>query len=133
KPGSYIVAEQSQAGWTESLPGGSEIGRATCREGESEAGNNVGNYQQATKSGIKFNDLDADGVKDAGEPGLPGWTIVAYADTGSVVGALDDGDTAVASVITGANAAYSLTLKPGSYIVAEQSQAGWTESLPGGS
>ena len=24
---------------------------------------------------MKFEDLDADGVKDAGEPGLEGWTI----------------------------------------------------------
>ena len=26
---------------------------------------------------MKFDDLDADGVKDAGEPGLAGWTIYA--------------------------------------------------------
>ena len=32
------------------------------------------------KSGTKFHDLNANGVKDAGEPGLPGWTIRAYKD-----------------------------------------------------
>ena len=40
------------------------------------------------KSGMKFEDLDADGVKDAGEPGLGGWTIyIDYNDDG----VLDDG------------------------------------------
>ena len=31
-----------------------------------------------TARGVKFNDLDGDGARDAGEPGLPGWTV--YAD-----------------------------------------------------
>ena len=30
---------------------------------------------------MKFDDLNANGVKDAGEPGLPGWDIRAYEDT----------------------------------------------------
>src|SRR4030095_2619157 len=32
----------------------------------------------ATVHGVKFEDVDADGVRDPGEPGLGGWTI--YAD-----------------------------------------------------
>src|SRR2546426_7780858 len=35
---------------------------------------------RGTKSGVKFNDLNANGVKDVGEPGLAGWTISAYTD-----------------------------------------------------
>jgi len=43
----------------------------------------VAKYQTATTSGMKFHDLDADDVKDAGEPGLGGWTIyVDYNDNG---------------------------------------------------
>ena len=38
---------------------------------------------QATKSGVKFHDLNGDGIKDAGEPGLEDWTINAYADDGA--------------------------------------------------
>ena len=41
-------------------------------------GNDFGNYQQATKTGVKFEDPNANGVKDAGEAGLTGWTINAY-------------------------------------------------------
>ena len=40
----------------------------------------------ATKSGMKFNDLDADGVKDAGEPGLGGWTITWTTTTTKDIG-----------------------------------------------
>jgi hypothetical protein len=47
------------------------------------ADNNFGNWTTATKSGIKFHDLNANGVKDEGEPGLAGWTIyVDYDDDG---------------------------------------------------
>ena len=45
-----------------------------------DSGNDFGNYRKATKTGTKFNDLNGDGAKDAGEPGLPGWTINAYVD-----------------------------------------------------
>src|SRR2546428_12339353 len=37
--------------------------------------NDFGNFQQGTKSGQKFNDLNANHLKDPLEPGLPGWTI----------------------------------------------------------
>ena len=45
---------------------------------------------------MKFHDLNADGVKDAGEPGLAGWTINAYADANSN-GILDVGETTIAA------------------------------------
>src|SRR5690606_11909374 len=31
-----------------------------------------------TLQGAKYNDLNGNGIKDTGEPGLAGWTIVAY-------------------------------------------------------
>ena len=49
--------------------------------GSTEPNNDFGNFQQGTKSGVKFNDLNGDGTKDAGEPGLNNWVIRAYADT----------------------------------------------------
>ena len=53
----------------------------TLAPGDDDTGNDFGNCQKATKTGMKFHDLNANGVKDAGEPGLAGWTITAYADT----------------------------------------------------
>src|SRR5207248_1818535 len=143
--GKYIVVEKTQAGWTESFPAAPDIVAATgtapsdfgwsviLSGAQTDTGHNFGNFQQATKSGIKFNDLNANGALDSGEPGLSGWTILAYADTGSVPRVLDGRHSLAASATTGSGGAYSLTLAPGSYIVTEKTQAGWTESFPTGS
>jgi VCBS repeat-containing protein len=79
-----------------------------------------------TVSGVKFNDLDGNGVRDPGEPGLPGWTV--YAD-------LNDNrqlDAGEPFTVTGADGSYTLTLPPGSYVVREVLQAGWRQTAPGG-
>ena len=79
----------------------------------------------ATKSGMKFDDLDADGVKDVGEPGLAGWTIYVDYDNDSV---LDAGEP---SAVTAAGGAYTINgITPGTWKVREVDQAGWTCSFP---
>jgi hypothetical protein len=79
----------------------------------------------ARKSGVKFHDLDADGVKDAGEPGLAGWTIFVDVDGN---GALSAGDP---SDVTDATGAYDINAIPeGTWRVREVLQAGWTCSYP---
>ena len=90
KPGSYDVREVSQAGWTCSFPNAGAgdadangvVTSTDCEHSEvftsddDLTNNNFGNWTPATKSGTKYNDLDADGVVgEAGEPGLAGWTI----------------------------------------------------------
>ncbi|MET1008545.1 MAG: SdrD B-like domain-containing protein [Gaiellaceae bacterium] len=82
-----------------------------------------------TKAGVKFNDLDADGMRDAGEPGLPGWTINLYKDTGTI--GSYDGEPVFRSDVTDANGAYSFEdILSGSYIVCEVKQANWEQSAP---
>jgi hypothetical protein len=67
-------------------------------------------------TGMKFNDLDCDGIKDDNEPGLPGWTIQ-----------LNNGQ----SKVTDAGGFYTFTdLDAGNYIVTEVNQAGWTQTMP---
>jgi hypothetical protein len=73
------------------------------------------------KSGLKFNDLNGNGVQDVGEPALPGWTIHLF-DT--VTQAL------LLSTVTDALGAYSFILDPGNYTVCEELQAGWTQTAP---
>jgi len=69
-------------------------------------------------SGMKFEDLDADGVKDNGEPGLSGWKIYLN-------GAMTD------SAITDANGAYSFAdIDEGDYVISEGAQVGWYQSYP---
>ena len=100
-------------GWRQSQPG-PETGTANCGankysitliSGQVDSDNHFGNFKNATKSGVKYHDLNANGTQDAGEPGLSGWTINATATGGSAVSA---------STTTGAGGAYSLSLTPGS-------------------
>ena len=84
---------------------------------------------QSSSSGIqgtKWNDLNGNGVKDAGEPGLAGWTI--YIDQNNNA-KLDSGEK---STTTDANGNYSFTnLEPGTYTVAEVQRPGWQQTSPG--
>lgn len=77
-----------------------------------------------TISGTKYEDINGDGDREAGEPGLAGWTIdLSY--NGGVV----------ATTTTGADGGYQFTLNAnslpigaGTYTVAERQQAGWVQS-----
>ena len=135
-PGKYVVCEVQQATWTQSFPAGAACGTGaggygiTLTSGLVDSGNDFGNYRMATKTGTKFNDLNGDGVKDAGEPGLSGWTINAYVDVNGN-GTKDAADTVVAtSGATNASGVYTLSLVPGNYIVCEVQQATWIQSFP---
>ena len=130
-PGKYVVCEVLQAGWIQSSGGGADecTGSATLgadgyaitlTSGQTDADNDFGNYQNATKTGMKFQDTNANGVKDAGEPGLATWVINAYADT------VPDGVLSVAEFTAGpagtsttdASGNYSIgALTPGKYVV----------------
>lgn len=71
-----------------------------------------------TISGKKFNDLDGNGAKDAGEPGLSGWTI-QLKNTSDVV--LD-------STVTDGSGNYSFTPVAGTYRLREVGQGGWLQT-----
>jgi hypothetical protein len=78
-------------------------------------------------SGVKFEDLNGNGIRDPGEPGLEGWTINLM--SGSII---------IANTTTGPDGAYSFTninitpgsITPGSYTVEEVVQQGWNQSYP---
>ncbi len=146
-PGRYIVVEQisdQPATWRESPDADAtsvntfdntygEFGYdITLVSGQQDTDNDFANYQTATKSGTKFNDLNRDGVRDAGEPGLMDWEIRAYADLDGN-GELDAADLTngvIATDMTDVNGDYELTLDPGDYIVVEVLQQGWTQFHP---
>lgn len=68
--------------------------------------------------GMKFNDLNGNGIKDAGENGIAGWHIK-----------LNNGQTAV----TDAFGNYVFQgLGPGTYVVSEVNVAWWTRTKPSG-
>jgi hypothetical protein len=68
--------------------------------------------------GMKFRDLDHDGVMDLGEPGLAGWTI-------NITGPVNT------STVTSATGDYSFTgLPSGKYLVSEVTQPNWIQTMP---
>ncbi len=84
--------------------------------------------------GNKFNDLDGDGVWDADEPGLAGWTIQLWRLPGQVVSfGVDTADISGVlydQTITGADGSYEFPgALPGQYYVTEVVQDGWQQTL----
>ena len=138
-PGSYTACETAPTGYTQSYPTASTPNTTACASPHSgrgwvvvltsnstDSGNDFGNFQNATVSGMKFKDADADGIKDAGEGGLGGWIIHLFGTSGQ-------GATVHTTTTTAANGTYSFTVVPGSYTVCEQTapgKAGWTQSFP---
>ncbi|MBN2217665.1 MAG: hypothetical protein JW719_09855, partial [Pirellulales bacterium] len=75
--------------------------------------------------GDKWSDMDGDGVRDDGEPTLAGWTIYLDANNN---GAWDDGEP---TQVTDASGHYVFDdLAPGTYMVREVAQPGWTQTSP---
>ncbi|MDI6765662.1 MAG: SdrD B-like domain-containing protein [Bacteroidota bacterium] len=67
-------------------------------------------------SGLKFGDLNGNGLKDESEAGLSGWTIQLTGPISS-------------SKITDENGNYSFTeLPPGTYTINEENQTGWAQT-----
>lgn len=72
-------------------------------------------------TGQKYHDQDCDGVKDAQEPGLPGWEIRLC----------DVAGQAIQTVFTDAGGFYSFNdVPPGTYTVKEINQPGWQPGNP---
>jgi len=79
---------------------------------------------QATISGVKFHDVDADGVQDPGEEGLADWTIQLFRK-------VDNDWNLVDTDITGDEGYYIFTVtETGTYKVVEVFQDGWMQTAP---
>jgi len=109
-------------------PGSSAQGRFIEWNGEGTGDNTISIPvgQAATPegaiNGVKFNDLDHDGVKDAGEPGLSGWEFtITYSGEFPFT----------ASTTSGAGGVFSFTELPaGNYSLNETPQSPWVNSTP---
>jgi hypothetical protein len=121
-PGSYVLTEVVPTGFSETMPPTDGI-PVTLAAGGTSINNVFGNFHgilTGTVSGLKFNDLNGNGVRDAGEPGLSGVTI-----TLSLTG------TTPRTVVTGSDGTFSFTAVPfGSYSVSETVPAGFQQTAP---
>ena len=126
-PGNYTVAVTAPSEWLQTAPAGG-VHTVTMTSGLSAADLDFGGVMAAGISGMKFEDMNGNGQRDAGEPGLQGWTI--YFDHNGN-GSLDSGER---FAITDENGDYMFTgLLPGSYSVSEVMQSGWMQTSPGSS
>ena len=86
--------------------------------------------------GYKFNDIDKNGERDPGDPGLENWTIELYKCINSydIIGTYQQLDCQwefIEDTQTAADGSYCFTdLMPGVYKVAEVQKSDWTQSAP---
>ena len=111
--GDYTLTETLQDGWKQTLaPDGVSI----TSSGQEIDNVNFGNFKLGEICGVKFNDLNGNGKKDDGEPGLAGWTIT-----------LTPGG---ATMVTDADGHYCFSgLFTGDYTLTETLQDGWKQTL----
>jgi hypothetical protein len=120
--GSYVLSEVVPAGSVQTLPGGGAGINITLTSGQNATGFLFGNQVAAPASiaGAKFNDANGNGVRDTGEPGLPGVSIQLKTPSGQTLAATSD-----------ASGAFSFTgLAAGTYLLSEIVPAGFTQTAP---
>lgn len=74
-PGSYRVVAEVRDGWYAAVPLSLHYDINVAADEYKTASFNFGRFQYGEVSGIKFNDLDADGILDDGEAGIAGETV----------------------------------------------------------
>ncbi|MGB5899895.1 MAG: SdrD B-like domain-containing protein [Geitlerinemataceae cyanobacterium] len=122
--GDYNIEILLNGGGNNVLPGTHTV---ELDDGEIVTDIDFGNQdQRGTISGSKWKDLDGDGTRDSGEPGLANWTI--YLDDNDN-GQLDADETFVTTDELGN---YSFSLEPGTYTVAEVLEPDWVQTYPVG-
>ena len=124
-PGNYSICEVLATGWHNSDPGSDS---APCKTvsvtANSQATAKLGNYQNGSITGHKYNDPNSDGDLSDGVA-MPDWTIRLYNG---------DGSSLLTSATTNSSGVYTFPdLAPGSYLVCEVLPNGtWHQSAPGG-
>jgi subtilisin-like proprotein convertase family protein len=126
-PIDHTIAEVQQPGWRATTPvGGSEVVTLIF---SSNITLDFGNSRSVIVAGTKYDDQDADGMRDAAEPGLEGWTVYHDANDNNAP------DAGEAAAVTGADGGYRLGMpapagESGTYTVREIGQAGWRQTAP---
>lgn len=124
--GTYTVAQVLQPNWTQTYPVGGTHNISLNAYGETITGINFGNRAlRGGVSGVKWRDIDGDGIHDPDEPGMQG--IYIYAD-------LDDSGTIALgepAAITDANGFYQIVgVPPGQWKIREVLNPGWAITFP---
>jgi hypothetical protein len=126
EPGAYTVREVVPAGYEQIVPGGDGAHRITINAGQIVAGADFGNrLRRGSITGLVWNDLNGDGVRQSGEPRLAG--VVVYIDENQD-GRYNFGERAA---ITNTLGEYEIReLLPGEYVIRQIAHPGATLSFP---
>ncbi|OQX23245.1 MAG: hypothetical protein BWK80_27000, partial [Desulfobacteraceae bacterium IS3] len=116
-PGSYTVRETNPSGFSSTTPDSVPV---TVPEGGGGV-LNFGDRKIGTVTGIVFNDVNGDGVKSAGEDGIPAVKVELLDSNGKVI----------ATTATNPDGAYSFeNVAPGTYTVRESDPTGYGSTTP---
>ncbi|MDB5323183.1 MAG: hypothetical protein JWN40_4814, partial [Phycisphaerales bacterium] len=126
-PGSYVVRLVQQDEFSQTLPGLGDGWRVTLTPGQTFVGN-FGIVAAATVvSGVTWNDRNADGVRDAVEPIVPGRTVYWDKNENRV---FDPGEP---STVSGADGTYTIrNVLPGARAIRQVVPGGWHIVAPSG-
>ena len=119
-PGNYSVTETVKDGWVPVTP----TQRSVTLGCDNRTGQDFTNMPYGNISGMKFNDLDGNGIKNINDEPLPNWTInLYYAGNG----------TFITSAVTNGTGEYVFKDLPcGIYRVNETPKPDWTQTAPAG-
>jgi hypothetical protein len=133
EPGSYGVSEDDKDDWFQTFPAEKHYSGVMLSQGEVLSDMDFGNHWTGTEPpeegnsirGKKYNDLNGNGQKDSGEPGLADWTIFLDSNDN---GSFNEGEP---QTTTDVNGNYAFTnLEAGVYRIHEVNQPGWRQTDP---
>ncbi len=120
-PGTHKICQVVPSGWIVTRPT-SGCYTVTTQSGQNRSDLDFGDFQLVKLGGEKFEDLDGDGTKDAGEGPLAGWTIQLD---------LNSDGTVDRTTVTGAEGKYEFAdAGPGTHKLSEVLQTGWHQTSP---
>lgn len=119
----YLVREVQQPGFRQTTP---DPGPVNVTSNATVNNINFGNvFFVGSISGFKFNDLNANSVRDATDPPLTNWPIYIDLNANS---SFDPGEP---NTITNPQGNYTFAnVSPGRYLVREVQQPGWVQTTP---
>ncbi|MBS4028933.1 MAG: T9SS type A sorting domain-containing protein, partial [Ignavibacteriales bacterium] len=116
--GSYTVLAEVQDGWRQNVPSASGSYFLSVVSGGALSGKNFGMFQLGTVSGLVFDDINGNAVKENGEPGVANWKLLIF-------GAKND------TLVTDSSGVYSVDhLQPGGYIISNVLPSNWVQTIP---
>ncbi len=120
--GTYTISEELQTGWTQTCPAPPGNYTLILLQGQIINNLNFGNRNDSvlvgSLCGFKFNDINANCIKDSIEEGLPGWTIILNGPVNL-------------STTTNSFGQYCFdSIPPGTYTISETLQTGWAQTCP---